>query len=268
MRSPASEWDYGDVAAAYVKRPAYAPAALADVLAAVGVGSGMCVCDVGAGTGTVALALAAAGLSVVALEPNATMRALGRQRTAAMSRICWVGACAEATALGDATFDLVTFGSSFNCVDRRSTLAETARILRARGAVVCLWNHRRLDDPLQARIEAAIRDVVPEYAYGARREDPTRAFEEDGLFTVIAHVERDVVHRLPVADWLAAWRSHLTLKRQAGSQFAAVLEAIDRIVRDSAGRHIDVPYTTCAWIARRRSAASSATGREGRSGPE
>src|SRR6266852_7178795 len=69
------------------------------------------VCDVGAGTGNLTLPLAAAGLAVVALEPNAAMRALGRQRTAGVARVRWLAACAEATPLGDATCDLVTFGS-------------------------------------------------------------------------------------------------------------------------------------------------------------
>jgi SAM-dependent methyltransferase len=168
----------------------------------------------------------------------------------------WLAACAEATALRSATFDLVAFGSSFNCVDRARALREAARIAKPRGALVCLWNHRRLDDPLQARIEARIRALVPTYSYGARREDQTPLLERDGLFVVTARIERDVVHRVRVADWLDAWRSHVTVKRQAGARFAAVVAAVADVVESASRDHLDVPYTTRAWVARRCEASA------------
>jgi len=268
LRAAALEWDYGDAAHAYLKRPPYAPAAIADVLATIRAPVGARVCDVGAGTGNLTLPLAAAGFAVIAVEPNAAMRALGVERTAGAVRVRWLAASAEATALAAATCDVVTFGSSFNCVDGRRALGEAARILGADGSIVCLWNHRRLDDPLQLRVEAAICALVPDYAYGARRGDPTAALEQAGIFAVTGRIQRDVVHRVDVADWLAAWSSHVTLKRQAGARLPAVLEAIERVVRDGAGQVIDVPYTTRAWTARRRCATATCLALDERSAPE
>ncbi len=89
------EWDYGAVAQSYSKRPPYAPQLIADCLRATGAYGGMRACDVGAGTGNMTLPLATAGLDVVALEPNAAMRALGRSRMAASANVHWVAACAE-----------------------------------------------------------------------------------------------------------------------------------------------------------------------------
>jgi SAM-dependent methyltransferase len=252
LASFAIEWDYGDVARAFLKRPAYAPAAIDAVLCASAASVGTRVCDVGAGTGNLTRPLLAAGLAVVALEPNAAMRALGRRRTAGESRLAWVAARAEATGVRAATFDLVTFGSSFNCVDQPRALRECARILRPGGRLVCLWNHRCLDDPLQARIEACIRELVPAYAHGERREEQTPSLERDGLFTVIARVAGDVMHRIAVADCVEAWRSHVTLKRQARDRFPTVVDAIGRVLGEGGRSHVEVPYTTRAWVARRR----------------
>ncbi|MBI3767178.1 MAG: class I SAM-dependent methyltransferase [Deltaproteobacteria bacterium] len=252
MRSIASEWDYTAVALAYLKRPPYAPAAIDAVLAATAPAAGARACDVGAGTGNLTRPLLAAGLDVVALEPNAAMRALGRRCTAGWPRLRWVAAYAEATALRSAAFDLVTFGSSFNCVERERAVHEASRILVPAGTLVCLWNHRRLDDPLQARIEARIRDLVPTYAHGIRREDQAPILERGGLFTVRERIEREVVHRVAVVDCIDAWRSHVTLKRHAGERFAQVVDAISRLLRDGGRPYVDVPYITRAWVARRR----------------
>lgn len=246
------EWDYGVVASAFAKRPPYAADAIAAVLDATAVVRDQRACDVGAGTGNLTLALLAAGLEVTALEPSGPMRALGRERTAASPRVRWLAATAEAMALRTGAFDLVTFGSSFNCVDRARALAETARLLRRDGHLVCLWNHRRRDDPLQASIEARIRDLVPHYRDGARREDQSSVIGKSGLFGDAMRIERTVVHHLAVEDCIEAWCSHLTLRRQAGPRFSAVVHEIGALLRAVGSPVVDVPYVTRAWIARRR----------------
>lgn len=245
------DWDYTDVAQAFLKRPPYADAAIDAVLRAGAIAAGMRACDVGAGTGNLTRPLLAAGLDVVALEPNAAMRSLGRRINDGAPRLRWLAARAEATGLRARTFDVVTFGSSFNCVDRGHAVPEAARILKSGGRLVCLWNHRRLDDPLQCAIEARIRDMIPTYAHGVRREDQTAILEADGLFVVTDRIACEVVHRLAVADWVDAWHSHVTLKRSAGARFPAVIAAIRDLAREGGRSHIAVPYTTRAWVARR-----------------
>jgi len=245
------EWDYASVALSYLRRPPYSPDAIAACVRATGMRGIIRACDVGAGTGNLTLPLATAGLDVVAIEPSAAMRALGLSRTGAKANVRWVAALAESIPPAAESCDLVAFGSSFNVVDRVRALDETARVLKPGGWFVCLWNHRRLDDPLQARIEELIRGLVPTYSPGTRREDQTPFIAHCRAFGHVIHIAGDIVHRMPVADCLEAWRSHLTLHRQAAERFPDVLAAISELLRREGRAEIDVPYTTRAWLARR-----------------
>ena len=76
-----TEWDYTDLAAAYLKRPDYAQSAIDRMLETAGVKKGDVVCDVGAGAAHLTLKLAEYGLHVCAVEPNDAMRANGIERT-------------------------------------------------------------------------------------------------------------------------------------------------------------------------------------------
>tara|TARA_B100001057_G_scaffold410042_1_gene424973 strand:- start:566 stop:892 length:327 start_codon:yes stop_codon:yes gene_type:complete len=62
----------------------------------------------------------------------------------------------EATVQPSNYFDLVTFGSSFNVCDPKLAIKETARILRKKGWIACLYNNRNLKDPIQSKIESLI----------------------------------------------------------------------------------------------------------------
>ena len=247
----ADEWDYGAAAATYDLRPPYVEQALAACFAALALAPGAAACDVGAGTGRLTTTLIRRGFDVVAVEPNAAMRARGVVNTSAVGRAFWVAGRAEALPLRTATRSLVSFGSSFNVVDRPVALAEAARVLVPGGRLLCVWNHRALDDPLQRRIEALIRTHVASYRYGSRRDDQTAVIAASGCFERIQQVDAACVRHVPVADWLAAWRSHLTLRRQAGARFDAVLAAIEDLVATECGSDIAVPYVTRAWMATR-----------------
>jgi len=80
----------------YLKRPLYAPVAIAALLRATGAHDGEHACDVGAGYRELDTAPGDSGLNVVALEPSAAMRALGRSHVAAKANVHWVAALAEA----------------------------------------------------------------------------------------------------------------------------------------------------------------------------
>lgn len=251
-----TEWDYTALADAYLKRPDYADAAIDAMLSIAGAEKGDKFCDIGAGVAHLTLMLAARGLDVMAVEPNDAMRANGIKRTEKLANVRWHEGTGEATGQTDTAFDMVTFGSSFNVCDRQQALKETARILKPRGWFACMWNHRQLDDPLQAGIEAIIKERVSGYGYGTRREDQTAVIEASGLFGPVVHLDAGVTHRQSVAECVEAWRSHATLERQAGSDFPQVVEAIasylDAAVAGGGNGHIDIPYRTHVWIARRR----------------
>ncbi len=243
-----TEWDYTTLADAYLKRPDYSDAAIDAMLSIAGLGGGK-VCDVGAGVAHLTLMLAARGFDVTAVEPNDAMRANGIKRTASLPKVRWFEGTGEATGQAAKAFDLVTFGSSFNVCDRAQALVETARILKPEGWFACMWNHRRLDDPIQARIEAIIKEAVPAYGYGTRREDQRALIEASGLFGPVVHLDSGVVHQQSIAECVEAWRSHATLARQAGGAFSDVVAAIETYL-DGLGRDIiEIPYDTNIWVA-------------------
>ena len=241
-----TEWDYTDLAAAYLKRPDYADAAIDAMLARAGVGAGARACDVGAGVAHLTLMLEQRGLHVVAVEPNDAMRGFGSQRTRGAA---WFDGTGEATGQPPGAFDLVTFGSSFNVTDRQKALSETARIARSRGWFACMWNHRDLKDPLQAEIEAAIAKRVDGYSYGTRREDQTDEIDKSNLFGTVHKIEGSVVHAQSKAECLEAWRSHATLQRQAGDAFKSVVDAIADVLEHHKSQTVLIPYTTRIWMA-------------------
>lgn len=247
-----TEWDYTTLADAYLKRPDYADAAIDAMLSIAGAEQGDKFCDVGAGVAHLTLMLAARGLDVTAVEPNDAMRANGIKRTAELANVKWHEGTGEATGQAAQAFDMVTFGSSFNVCDRQQALKETARILKPRGWFACMWNHRNLEDPIQARIEAIIKERVAGYGYGTRREDQTAVIDASELFGPIVHLDARVIHEQSIEECLEAWRSHATLERQAGASFHEVIAAIDDYLKSLQTPSIQIPYSTNIWVAQLR----------------
>ncbi|WP_165072020.1 class I SAM-dependent methyltransferase [Desulfovibrio sp. ZJ200] len=247
-----TEWDYTQLADAYLKRPDYAPSALQELFQIAGLQPGDNVCDIGAGVAHLTLPLAAFGCRVDAVEPNDAMRANGQRRTAHLPAVFWSEGTGEATGRPSGLYDFVTFGSSFNACDRSKALSETHRLLKPGKYFACLWNHRDLDDPIQKRIEEIIKMSIPSYSYGTRREDQTEVIAASGLFDAARQVEGRILWEQDIADTVQAWRSHATLHRQAGDHFGAIIENISDYLNSLGRESITIPYTTRAWIARRK----------------
>jgi ubiquinone/menaquinone biosynthesis C-methylase UbiE len=247
-----TEWDYTALAGAYVKRPNYAEAAIDAMLSISSSKQGDKICDVGAGVAHLTLILADRGLDLVAVEPNDAMRSLGVQRTEHLANVRWHEGTGEETGQAKQAFDMVTFGSSFNVCDRQQALMETSRILKPRGWFACMWNHRQLEDPIQAQIEAIIKDLVSDYGYGSRREDQTAVIDSSGMFGPVIHLESRVLHEQSIEECVEAWRSHATLERQAGIVFQDVVVAIESYLQRLNMPTIQIPYSTNIWVAQLR----------------
>lgn len=245
-----TEWDYTDLAEAYLKRPDYAQSAIDRMLAAAGVKKGDAACDVGAGAAHLTLKLAAYGLDVCAVEPNDAMRANGVKRTSEYKNVQWFEGVGEHTGMDDGKFDLVTFGSSFNVCDRQEALKETKRILKPGGWFACMWNHRDLNDPLQKEIEDILKAEIEDYSYGTRREDQTDVINQSGLFGEVVYVEGTVVHEILAEDFIEGWKSHGTVQRQSKEKFDLINEKIRRAIEAKEEKYIQVPYTTRIWMAK------------------
>lgn len=246
-----TEWDYTDLAEAYLKRPDYAQTAIVKMLETAGLkkGEGNPVCDVGAGAAHLTLKLAEYGLNVCAVEPNDAMRANGIKRTSQYETVKWFEGVGEHTGMEDGKFDLVTFGSSFNVCDRQAALKESKRILKKDGWFACMWNHRDLDDPLQKEIEDILKEQIENYSYGTRREDQTDVINQSGLFDQVIYLEGTVTHEILASDFIDGWKSHGTVQRQSKEKFDMINAEIRKVVEAKGKEYIKVPYTTRIWMA-------------------
>lgn len=249
--APKVDWDYTQHASHYDKRADYSPEAIAALLRATGCAPPQPVAEVGAGTGKLTKELLRHGLTVSAVEPNEAMRTIGIQNTRGKA-VTWSVGTGEATGLPDASSYAVFFGSSFNVVGQSQALTEVARILLPQGWFACMWNHRDLEDPVQRRIETIIKSHIAGYSYGSRREDPTSVIDASGRFGPVQVIEGRFVWAMPRTDIIVAWKSHATLKRQAGNEVL-----FNRIIADISGylaglpETLDVPYTTRIYFAQR-----------------
>jgi ubiquinone/menaquinone biosynthesis C-methylase UbiE len=248
---PKVNWDYTEHASHYDKRADYYSDAIKDLLKAIGCAPSRSVADIGAGTGKLTKELLKHGLTVSSVEPNDAMREIGIRNTAGKSATWSVGT-GEATGLPTSSVYAAFFGSSFNVVDQSRALFEVSRILVHNGWFACMWNHRDLDDPIQQRIESIIKTSIPTYSYGSRREDPTNIVNTSGHFSPAKSIERSFVWRMPKSDVIVAWKSHATLKRQAGSDsvFDSIINEIASYL-DKLPEIIDVPYTTRIYFAQK-----------------
>jgi SAM-dependent methyltransferase len=150
----------------YVRyRPDYPAAALDHVLAGLVAPR---VVDVGAGTGIWTAQLAARGVPVIALEPNADMRAAAP----ALEGVTWQAGTAEATGLAAASADLVTVAQAFHWFRAPEAIAEFARVLAPGGRLALVWNRRRSDDPFTRAYREAILSVGGETAMEQMGFDP------------------------------------------------------------------------------------------------
>lgn len=244
-----TEWDYTDLAEAYLKRPDYAQTSIDKMLETAGVKKGDAACDVGAGAAHLTLKLAEYGLNVCAVEPNDAMRKNGIQRTSQYQNVQWFEGVGEHTGMESNKFDLVTFGSSFNVCNRQEALQETKRILKSNGWFACMWNHRDLNDPLQKEIEDILKTQIDDYKYGTRREDQTEVIDQSGLFKDVICIEGTVVHEISSEDFIEGWKSHGTVQRQSKDKFAFINEEIRKLVEAKGEKYIKVPYTTRIWMA-------------------
>jgi SAM-dependent methyltransferase len=137
-------------------RPEWPGELLDRVAAELGLAPEARVLDLGAGTGKLTRALVPRFARVIAVEPDDSMRAvLEEVEPGAESR----GGHAEAIPLADGEVDAVFSGEAFHWFSTRQALAEIARVLRPRGALVVIWNipleHADVGEEADAAIDEA-----------------------------------------------------------------------------------------------------------------
>jgi SAM-dependent methyltransferase len=158
------------LAGAYVAaRPSYPPASIDAMIEGLGDPAALVVADLGAGTGISSRLIAARGPRVLAIEPNAKMRAAAE----ADPRVEWIDGIAEATTLPDASVDAVAAFQAWHWVDHPAGVTEARRILKPGGCMAAIYNERDEDDPFTA----AYGDIVRRFALESTEEMRANALE-------------------------------------------------------------------------------------------
>lgn len=233
-------------AADYVRsRPGYPTAALSASLDGLGDPARVRAVDLGAGTGISSRALAELGARVVAVEPNAQMRAAAEPH----SRVEWVDARAEALPLSDASFELALAAQAFHWFDPAAALREVARVLVPGGRLALLWNVRDLTDAATAEYS----DVVARSAKRAR-EDTFHLWPEElaGSGAFDACWERSFDHAQVLdADGLIGRARSASYVPLEGDDLTKELRAFHARRADASGR-VEIRYRTRLYLAERR----------------
>jgi SAM-dependent methyltransferase len=158
---------FGARAQAYAAfRRSYPAQAIDAALDGLGDPHALTIADVGAGTGISARLFAQRGVAVIAIEPNAQMRAAAESHP----RVAWREGTAERTGLESASVDAVVACQAFHWFATMEAMQEFRRIARRRAAVLQYERDER--DPFTK----AYGDVVRAYA-----TDDTETLRTAGL---------------------------------------------------------------------------------------
>jgi SAM-dependent methyltransferase len=209
------------------------------------------VVEVGAGTGKLTRALAALGLRVLAVEPDARMLSVLRERG-----LEGVEGSAEAIPVADGEADGVVAGSSLHWFELDRALAEFRRVLHPGGRLGFGWNHRDVRHPTIAAMSEAIYATRPsQQTSGWLRRDWVPAVTEAGLFRDVEHALFEHVHELPreaLEDHLLSYSGLAALPdAERRRVFAEVGEILDADPSVSDGERLRLPFVVDAYRATR-----------------
>jgi SAM-dependent methyltransferase len=207
------------------------------------------VVEIGAGTGKLTRAVAVLGVRVVAVEPDARMLAVLRERG-----LEGMEGSAEAIPVGDGQADAVVAGSALHWFDLDAALPEFHRVLRPGARLAFGWNHRDARHPTIASMSEAIYASAPsQKTMGWQREDWASAITEKGLFRDVEQRVFEHVFELPrssLDDHLLSYSGLALLadeeRRRVFDDVAAILDG-DPSLRD--GNRLRLPFVVDAYRA-------------------
>ena len=193
-------------------------------------GPGATVVDVGAGTGKLTRELVPRFAHVLAVEPDDAMRAVLEEVVPGAEALAGRG---DAIPLEDESIDAVFSAEAFHWFAGDESVAEIARVLRPRGALVILWNIpvelADLGDEAEAVIDEAFeRGGVPGLPRVLSGE--WRRPIEGGPFEQLreAEVERDVLNTRD--EWIANLLSVSSIAHQPEKDRAAFAARLRELV--------------------------------------
>ena len=123
----------------------------------------MVVADIGAGTGIFTNALLDYGATVVAVEPNESMRRAAENKLSGNEKFISQKGSAENTGLENNSVDLITAAQALHWFNNIETKAEFARILKPNSWLALAWNIRKCSTSLQAAYEEVLNKYATDY---------------------------------------------------------------------------------------------------------
>lgn len=222
-------------------RPAY-PEAVVDELERHGLVPGGVVVDVGAGTGLASLLFLRRGYRVIAIEPNAEMRA-----AAVEAGIDARAGAGEETGLPDACADLVLAAQSFHWMDQPRAWREFERIAKPGALIALLWNNRvRSGTPFLEELEELLhRHAVDDIAWAERLERRRWPGMQEAHFANSQRVDFDaLLARIASMSWMP--RSGTPAHAAMAAELRALFEKHQR------GGLVELPHDCVLYWTRRR----------------
>ncbi|HEX7914175.1 class I SAM-dependent methyltransferase [Rudaea sp.] len=211
--------------------------------------------DIAAGTGLFTGQLLYRGYNVIAIEPNAAMRAVADATLAQYRKYRSIAASAEATTLADASVDVITAAQAFHWFDVEAVRREWSRVLKPDGRVVLVWNTRPLADPLQKALDDLLGEFGGEkQAVLDRRQDLSYV----PAFFAAESFERFELANMQQLDHaglvsLALSRSAMP-DRDTPQGERAVQKLAQIFARHARDGQVNVSYRTVAFVGRPTSA--------------
>ncbi len=154
--------------------------------------------DLGAGTGALSRRLLARADEVIAIEPDARMRAVLARR---LPQVRLLAGTAESLPLPDASVDAVLVAAAWHWLDPEVAVPEIARILRRGGALGIVWTDPDRDAAIVDGLWEAAREFMPQRIEASQRHQP-----EDVELPPSLPFDVPEIHRLRYTWHLSAQR--------------------------------------------------------------
>lgn len=197
------------------------------------------------------------GCTVVGVEPNDEMRAAAESLFGGQPRFRSVAGSAEATGLPAACADFVTAAQAFHWFDRARAREEVARISKAGGWTVLVWNERRTDaSAFACEYEALLHRFSTEYRKVDHRnvtEGEIRAFlGDDGFGARVFENDQE----LDLRGLVGRVASSSYAPNAGHPRYAEMARELEEIFsRHARAGVVRIEYDTRAYFARRPSGA-------------
>ena len=226
-------------------RPSY-PEAVFDALEPL---AGAHVLEGGAGTGIATRSLLRRGARVIPFDVGSKVLGAAVLRTPRLAAVLADGA---ALPFRDRCSDMICFAQSWHWLDEDRRCEEAARVLRSGGRWAAWWSHARAD---REKWFVSSWDAIEAATVARRNQRDTDwgdGLRGSGLFDVGEKVVVPWVREVDVDEWLIDERSKSYVAALSESDRVALLETVERLVRDSfPNGRMRVQYETWLWIANR-----------------